>query len=374
MFESGGTRNKLASRLLISFAASCLLCGSLPRAVVALSVTPDFAFTLSVDPPQPKVGDTVRLTFTVTLRSGGGGLPAYSLSVDPTILAGDAPSTPHQSYFPDTVSFERRAVSAGTARVQLHVNYEAGVEHEDGSCCVWFFTNAQSPLFELAVLDPDDQSPTVSSSCDGDCDGDGRVRVDELTRSVGIALGRLTPDSCPSLPMIVTVDMVVRAVDAALHGCSEMIATATPTPTFTATPLRPIAPTATPTRGIDVTESGVDLEPLNLVPARCLGGECLAVSPDSGSVCVANRGDQHAGPFLVDVNDATRVLLEGVPSGVGVLDPSAVIADLYDADPLDDPVPGVGTNSSLRSPASSYLPSLSILEACGQNLRQEPDA
>jgi cell division septation protein DedD len=91
--------------------------------------------------------------------------------------------------------------------------------------------------------------------------------------------------------------------------------TATPTPTPTTTPLRPIAPTATPTEGVAVSESGIDLYPLRVVLARCLVATCLTVPFDSASVCVANGGDEDAGPFLVDVNQ-TQVVLDGVSSGV----------------------------------------------------------
>jgi hypothetical protein len=46
-------------------------------------------------------------------------------------------------------------------------------------------------------------TPTRTSTPDGagvvgDCGGDGRVTVDELIKSVGIALGTLAPGACPS--------------------------------------------------------------------------------------------------------------------------------------------------------------------------------
>jgi hypothetical protein len=361
-----------ASELVVRFGALCLLCCA-PGAH-ALSVTPDFAFTLSVDPPRPQVGDTVRLTFTVAMRSGRGGLPAYRLSVDSAVLEGNEAAEPHNTYFPDTVTFERRALAAGVAQVQLDVNYEAGVEHE-GSCCVWFFTIAQSPVFELTVFAAD-ENQTVSESCDGDCDGDGRVRVDELTRAIGIALARLSSNSCPSLPPVVTVDTLVRAVQAALHGCS---ATPTPTPTPTTTPIRPVVPTATPTQSVTVSESGIDLYPLRLVPARCLAAECLTVPFDSGSVCVANRGDEDAGSFLVSVNGETQVLLDGVPSGVvrcfdlPDLDSGTVIVDADDRITESDednneqsfPAPGP-TACDVIVPPCTPTPTVENVQSCAE--------
>lgn len=280
---------------------------------VARALTPDFDFALSVEPPQPRVGDTVRLTFTVALTGGRGGIPAYRLSLDSSVLQGDAPGGVHGSTFPDTVTFERRAVSAGVANAQLHVNYETGVDHDDGSCCVWFFANAQSPAFEINVLDADDPTPDAPVRCDGDCDGNRLVHIDELTLSVGIALGRLSAGSCPALPEVVTIDTLVRAVHAALHGCPGS-ATPTSTPTTTPTPLAPLVATPTPTRTVQVTEPGVDLRPRSVGLARCQTG-CLTVPYDTATVCVANHGEADAGEFLVQVNE-TRVLLDGLPSAV----------------------------------------------------------
>ncbi len=68
-------------------------------------------------------------------------------------------------------------------------------------------------------------APSPARSCVGDCDRNGRVTVSEVITGLDIALGRLTPDACPSAdchgggPM--AIDCLTRAVDAMLHGCSE---------------------------------------------------------------------------------------------------------------------------------------------------------
>jgi len=60
-------------------------------------------------------------------------------------------------------------------------------------------------------------------ACAGDCDGDGEVTVDEILRSVAIALGQRSVEDCPSADTDgdgqVTVDEIVRAVASALGGC-----------------------------------------------------------------------------------------------------------------------------------------------------------
>lgn len=60
-------------------------------------------------------------------------------------------------------------------------------------------------------------------ACDGDCDGDDRVAVDELVRGVRIAIGIAPLAACPSLDGNhggdVSIDELVGAVAAALDGC-----------------------------------------------------------------------------------------------------------------------------------------------------------
>jgi hypothetical protein len=59
--------------------------------------------------------------------------------------------------------------------------------------------------------------------CVGDCNGEGRVTVDELVRGVNLALGTPTAE-CPAFDRngdgLVTIDELVRAVNSALNGCT----------------------------------------------------------------------------------------------------------------------------------------------------------
>jgi hypothetical protein len=75
-----------------------------------------------------------------------------------------------------------------------------------------------------------------SSACDGDCDGDGRVTVDELTASVNIALGKSPLRACEAVDAngdgTVSIDELIRAVNDALGACSTPTAGASPTPSL----------------------------------------------------------------------------------------------------------------------------------------------
>jgi CSLREA domain-containing protein len=72
-------------------------------------------------------------------------------------------------------------------------------------------------------------TPTPIKLCDGDCNADTTVTVDELLRGVNIALGIATVTICPALDINqngeVTIDELLAAINRALSGCP------TPTPT-----------------------------------------------------------------------------------------------------------------------------------------------
>jgi hypothetical protein len=69
-------------------------------------------------------------------------------------------------------------------------------------------------------------TPTATaavSTCIGDCNGDGRVTVDEVVTGVNIALGVVPASACPAFDGngdgTVTVDEILQAVNNALNGC-----------------------------------------------------------------------------------------------------------------------------------------------------------
>jgi len=80
-----------------------------------------------------------------------------------------------------------------------------------------------------------------ADSCTGDCNGDGKVTVDELLTMVNVALGSGDVTSCTAGDSVVdgriTVDELVEAVGNALNGCPSA---PTPTPDPTGSPAGPI--------------------------------------------------------------------------------------------------------------------------------------
>jgi hypothetical protein len=82
--------------------------------------------------------------------------------------------------------------------------------------------SAARPLLASLVLVVFASGP-VSAACEGDCDGDGAVRINELVTAVNIALGSLPISACPSDMCagggIICIDDLMRAVLNALHGC-----------------------------------------------------------------------------------------------------------------------------------------------------------
>lgn len=75
-----------------------------------------------------------------------------------------------------------------------------------------------------ATATPSATSPSpVGEPCPGDCDRDRHVGVEELVIGTQIALGKEPMDRCPALDCrgaeVVTIDCLVKAVDAALGGC-----------------------------------------------------------------------------------------------------------------------------------------------------------
>ena len=81
----------------------------------------------------------------------------------------------------------------------------------------------------------------ASAVCVGDCDGDGRVPINELIRGVNIALEALPASECTAFDRNedgqVRVDELLAGVNAATGGCPiEDTPTATAPPTPTATP------------------------------------------------------------------------------------------------------------------------------------------
>jgi hypothetical protein len=94
-------------------------------------------------------------------------------------------------------------------------------------------------LVTVAVVSVIARAPTAtaapSETCVGDCDGSGRVSIDEVVAMIGIALENAPLDACAAGHVAnrtaVRVDEIVASVHHALHGCSG------PPPTPTSVPV-----------------------------------------------------------------------------------------------------------------------------------------
>lgn len=79
--------------------------------------------------------------------------------------------------------------------------------------------------------------------CTGDCDLDGRVRINELVSGVNIALDQVALDRCTAMDQngneMVAVNELVTATNAALGSCPEASVPPTRTPSPAPTPLPP---------------------------------------------------------------------------------------------------------------------------------------
>ncbi len=127
----------------------------------------------------------------------------------------------------------------------------------------WLFAIAPSKSCALAVCAAVLSMQTAlpaAAACTGDCDGDGRVLVNELVSAVAVALGEQLLAACPASDAdadgAVGVAELVAAVGIALGGCRTnptpaASATAEPptaAPTRAPSPPSPTALPATPTR------------------------------------------------------------------------------------------------------------------------------
>jgi hypothetical protein len=88
-----------------------------------------------------------------------------------------------------------------------------------GGRTIWLSTGAENAAFTGAL-----RVSAAKPGCSGDCDGSQGVSIDELVRSVNIALGVSAIDVCQNVDGDgngrVSVDELIQAVNAALAGCA----------------------------------------------------------------------------------------------------------------------------------------------------------
>lgn len=200
-------------------------------------------------------------------------------------------------------------------------------------------------------------TPTASvtatpSSCVGDCNGDGMVRINEIITGLNIALGNAPLSVCPAsdcpqpLPGIF-VNCAVEAVDNALNGCSVAP---------TRTPIGAITYRLEPYRGSWITE----YLPQGVSVSRPLAGSFTVVP--SGPV----EGKQRFHFSIIDFafDSVTQQIRGGsgeieapAPSGDGRVRMLAAVA----IDGQDVVLQGDEPLSAL----ADYPPSILFMEICG---------
>lgn len=167
---------------------------------------------VTIEPPNPKVGDEISLAFDVDVRVYSPG-PSHLMGAEP-LLAGDTMEQRGQH-----PAFHLTAVAPGTATLTLSITYlteEACEDYTGHTIYRWgqYHTVNFDP-FELHIAEQD---------CTGDCDESGDVTVDEIIWGTNIALGDESVGSCTMFDRNddggVAVDDVVAAIYSALHGCN----------------------------------------------------------------------------------------------------------------------------------------------------------
>ena len=183
----------------------------------------------------PRLCPTIRITPTSGRTSyrtqAGGGLPqAVRLDESRTAKSGVGHAASSDCRPSRFVGQSRGMLRYEPSRLDRHLLYSTN-DAAVGGFGRWFLLG---------------MSASVSAACPGDCNGNGVVSIDELVTAVRIALAQSPLDTCPSADSSsdqrVTVDDLVRAVNAALRGCPS-----TPTPTATGTRIATVTATVTRT-------------------------------------------------------------------------------------------------------------------------------
>lgn len=241
-------------RSLLAIAGPFLAILALRTAAIAATPSPTelpeplLVFDLVVTPPTPRVGDVVELTFFNHNTEGHapGFSPCYTLVGTQGYFTGDVSETCRGHLMGtsvNTIVYDLRAITPGTAMVYLTVFYETCHAQPVPYCS--FNGHATSPTYDI-VIEPTEPTPTPSptstaatptstptliptptetptpATCTGDCDGGNSVTVNEIITLVDIALRNAEPSACPDgIPSgaEVNVALILQAVNRALNGC-----------------------------------------------------------------------------------------------------------------------------------------------------------
>lgn len=186
---------------------------------------------------------------------------------------------------------------------------------------------------------------TAHAACVGDCNHDGEVTVDELIDMVNVALGSAQA-SCSAgdanADGEITIDEILTAVNATLNGCP---ATATPTPSGTATASMTATPSSTATASFTATATPTATGGLASTPTptpnptgqvhpvlQNLSGALLSITGTSAAdvYTVGADANDGTGPMVLHFNGQTwQRLNTGATSGLWWISVTPIDGDFY---------------------------------------------
>lgn len=202
-----------------------------------------------------------------------------------------------------------------------------------------YWTAVVALLVHLASVGPS------AARCVGDCNGDGRVSVDELLRGIRVPILQIVPDpdtlACFGAEEgeSLGINHFIRAIANALDGCP-------PTPTSTPASIPPHTPTSTPTVTATSANPGARFDPPGLSPRsqvlvqfeECSTSFDLRISnggPPGSSYEVRNLSIWH-GYSQGDYGRGFSWSLVGITFPVALQDGTAIVIPIsYSAETFD---------------------------------------
>jgi hypothetical protein len=170
----------------------------------------------------------------------------------------------------------------------------------------------------VATATPSATAPAVAA-CEGDCNDNDVVAVNELITAVNIVLGNQQLSACPAFPDLVeiTISNLIRAVNNLLNGCpATPTPTVTPPPTATAT-VALSTPTATNTPGgpLGVRHFSLNPQTSGFIAVLAPGFTFPNFGFQGFLELTAGVPDPSTGIAFVNVTDASDFLSVNVPAG-----------------------------------------------------------
>ncbi|MBX3025908.1 hypothetical protein KF840_13455 [bacterium] len=160
-------------------------------------------------------------------------------------------------------------------------------------------------------------APARSTTCPGDCNGDGQVAINELITLINVALGNSPIGVCDAFCSDAPLDIscLIRMVNNALDGCPLVpTPTATGIPVGTSTATATPAPTNTPGGPLGVRHFSLDPARSRLVATIAQGFDFPTTGFTGFLELSAGAPDRNTGITFVDLLDASDFLALSIPA------------------------------------------------------------